>query len=468
VAGFKKMSLERFSREPTWIALALLGALVLAVVLGVLVSNVTGIIIAVAPVAILVVLLCVLNPYPFWILYFAVIPFAYVISESLPTGSFVRFAGLIMVALTVPSILLSKRSPRFKVTALGGSILLFFAGCVLSLLAFFELQGAFRGVGLYFGNVMAYWVFINIFATEKRLRTVLDVLITVLAIEAVVAVIQKMVSTPLLRATGTLVDPNYFGFWLLPFLCLAFYFGRAARKRWQKWLYFGAYLVMTMAIPLTYSRSMILVLLPVQFILYWRQKKLYIFALVAAASIALLYLGFAKFFASGLTVKSFLTAARAASIEWRFYFAKTALRMFIDHPIFGVGADCFYHIFRFYSTITPHIAYQVIHNSYLEILSGTGLVGFVPFVAVIFFSLRNLWLTRKHYLKRNNDRSRSLTTEGLIIGFLASLLAHLFLSTQHHILLWLFIAISTIVANNSFRMLEVTQASEKGGASPAH
>jgi O-antigen ligase len=467
VAGLKKMSVERFSREPFWIALAFVGALSLAIAAGVFVSDVTGIIIAVSPLALLVVVLCLLNPYPLWVLYFAVMPFAYIISESLPTGSFVRFGGLIMVALSVPSILLSKRSPRFKVTALGGSILLFFAGCVISLLAFFELEGAFRGVGLYFGNVMAYWVFINIFATEKRLRTVLDVLITVLAVEAVIAVIQKMVSTPLLRATGTIVDPNYFGFWLLPFLCFAFYFGLAARKRWQKWLYFGAYLAMTLAIPLTYSRSMILVLLPVQFILYWRQKKFYIFPLVAAASIALLYLGFAKFFASGLTIKSFFTAARVASIDWRFYFAKTAVRMFVDNPILGVGADCFFFKFKYYSNITPHIHHPVTHNSYLEILSGTGLVGFLPFVAVIFFSLRNLWLTRKHYLTRG-DRSRSLITEGLIVGFIASLMAHMFLSTQHHILLWLAIAISTIVANNSFRILEATQAPEKGGASPAH
>lgn len=467
MADFKKMNLGRFAQEPTWIALALLGVLSLAVVLGVLISGVTGIIIAVAPVALLLVLLCLVNPYPFWIFYFAVMPFAYIVSESLPTGSFVRFGGLIMVALSVPSILLSKRSPRFKVTALGGSILLFFVGCVLSLLAFFELEPAFRGVGLFFGNIMAYWVFINIFATEKRLRTVLDVLIIMLAIEAVIAVIQKMVSIPLLRATGTLVDPNYFGFWLLPFLCLAFYFGLAARKRWQKWLYFGAYFVMTVAIPLTYSRSMILVLLPVQFILYWRQKKLHLFVLVAAGSIALLYLGFAKFFVSGLTIKSFLTAARAASIDWRFYFAKTALRMFIDHPILGIGADCFYHKFRYYSTITPHLAYPVIHNSYLEILSGTGLVGFLPFVAVIFFSLRNLWLTRKHYTTRG-DHFHSLTTEGLMVGFIASLLAHLFLSTQHHILLWLFIAISTIVANNSFRISGSMQGSEKRGVSPAY
>lgn len=467
MAGLKRMSVERFSREPFWIALALLGALVLAIVLGVFVSGITGIIIAVAPVALLLLILCLVNPYPFWVLYFAVMPFAYIISESLPTGSFVRFAGLIMVALSVPSILLSKHSPRFKVTALGGSILLFFAGCVLSLLAFFELEGAFRGVGLYFGNVMAYWVFINVFATEKRLRTVLDVLITVLAIEAVIAVIQKMVSTPLMRATGTLVDPNYFGFWLLPFLCLAFYFGLAARKRWQKWLYFGAYLAMTVAVPLTYSRSMILVLLPVQFILYWRQKKLYIFPLVAVASIALLYLGFAKFFASGLTTKSFFTAARVASIDWRFYFAKTAVRMFIDHPILGIGADCFYHAFRFYSAITPHIVYPVIHNSYLEILSGTGLVGFLPFVAVIFFSLRNLWFTCKHYITQG-DRSHSLMTEGLIVGFSGSLLAHLFLSTQHHILLWLFIAISTIVANNSFRISGSMQGSEKRGVSTTY
>ena len=466
MAVLKKLKLERFSREPFWIALAFVGALVFAIVAGAYVSGITGIIIAISPLALLLLILCLVNPYPFWLIYFILAPFTYIVQDLIPMGSFIRFGGLIMVALTIPSILLSKRSPRFKVTALGGSILLFFTGCVLSLLAFFELGGAFMGVGLFLGNALAYWVFVNIFATEKRLKTVLNVLIAVLAIEAVIAVVQKMVGLSLLRAEGTITDPNAFGFWLLPFMCLSFYLGVAARNKWHKLLYFGAYLLMTVAIPLTYSRSMILVLLPIQFVLYLRQKKLFLFALVLVGMLALLYLGFARVFAAGFNVQAFFYGARVGSIEWRFYFAKTALRMFLDNPIFGVGADCFFSKFKFYSTITPHIFYPAVHNTYLEVLSGTGLLGFLPFVAVIFFSLRNLWIARKHYVKPP-DRFRSLLTEGLLVAFAASLLAHLFLSYQHHILLWFLIAASTIVANNSFRVSESRPGSIKKVAYPA-
>jgi O-antigen ligase len=465
VAVLKRLKLERFSREPLWIALAFVGSLLFAIIAGAYVSGLAGLVIAISPLALVLLILCLVNPYPFWLIYFILAPFTYIVQALIPMGSFIRFGGLVMVALTIPSILLSKRSPRFKVTALGGSILLFFTGCVLSLLAFFELGGAFMGVGLFLGNVLAYWVFVNIFTTEKRLRTVLNALIVVLTLEAAIAVVQKMIGVSLLRAEGTLADPNYFGFWLLPFMCLSFYLGRASTNKWHKLLYFGAYLLMTVAIPLTYSRSMILVLLPIQFVLYLRQKKLYLFALVLVGMIALLYVGFARVFATGFNVQTFFYGARVGSIEWRFYFAKIALRMFLDNPVLGVGADCFYYKFRYYSTITPHIAYPAVHNTYLEVLSGTGLLGFLPFVAAIFFSLRNFWLARKHHV--SHDRFRSLLTEGLLVGFVAFLLSHLFLSTQHHILLWLFLAISTIIANNSFRMSEARQGFPKRLASSA-
>jgi len=457
-SGFSQTTVERFSREPVWIALVFLGILLLACIGGFLVSGTTGILLASAPIALLLVILCLVNPYPFWIFYFAVMPFAYMISDFLPTGSFVRFGGLVLVVLSVPSILLSKRSPTFKITPLGASILLFFAGVVISLLSLFHLEGAFRGVGLFFGNILAYWVFINIFADEKRLRTVLNVLIFALAVQAAIAVIQKFVGTGLVRATGTLQDPNYFGFWLLPFICVSFYMGINAGNKWAKGLYFTAYALMSVAIPLTLSRSMFLVLLPTQFILYLRQKKLVIFFFILAGTLGLLYLGFAKLFAAGFNVNTFFTGIRAASIDWRTYFAITAVRMFLDHPVLGVGADCFFYMFKYYSTITPHLHEPVIHNTYAEVFAGTGLLGFLPFLGILFFSLRNMWLARKHHEKRQ-DRARSLLTEGLLIGFGASLLAHLFLSTQHHILLWLFIAISAIVANNSFQISSTRQGS---------
>jgi hypothetical protein len=440
--------LIKLSTEPLWVAGIFIVLLTLSVIAGLLISGFFGLLIATFPLTILLLILALINPYPFWLMYLALVPLMLIFKDYFPTGSFTRFIGLFMVALSIPYLLCTKKTFKFRITSLGASLLLFFTGCVLSLLSFFNLSGSLVGVGLFLGNVLAYWVFINLFSSRKRLLAVINTLIVVLTAEAIIGIVQKFTGPALIRSQGTITDPNYFGHWLLPFVCISFYLGVGEKKWWSKLLYFSAYALMTIAIPLTYSRSMILVLIPIQFILYWRQKKLLLFILLAAVMAGILYLGFIQLFEGNFSISSFFTAARVGSIEWRYYFATTSLRIFFDHPLAGVGADNFAKIFRFYSEITPRIAYAVIHNSYLEILSGTGLVGFVPFMAVIFFSLRNFWKTRNDY-KRKGDRSNALFTEGLLIGFIAFLLGHLFLSAQHHIILWFLIAASTIVVNIS-------------------
>ncbi len=442
---------KKYKKESTWVAIAAVGVLAVSVTLGAIVGGITGAIIAFAPLVFFLLLLCIINPYPLWLIYFSIIPIAYLVKDYLPTGSFVRFFGVFMVAISIPYILLSKRSPKFEMTPLGASILLFFVGCVLSIFSFFDPAHALWGIALFFGNIIAYWVMINVFTKEKYVYHILNILIVFCTIESLIAIVQKVVSNPLARSAGTVNDPNFFGFFLLPFLCFAFYFGLATQNRWKKILYFSAFFLMTIAIPMTYSRSMIIVLFMTLFIIFWRQKKLLLFLVLTVIVVGLIYLSFAGYFAkTGFTLTSFFTATRAASITWRGYFAKTALRLFLDNPIFGIGTDCFFYKFKFYSSVAPKLYQPVVHNSYLEILAGTGLVGTIPFLAIVFFSLRNFYKARNHYLAKG-DKSRAILTEGLLIGFGSSLVSHFFLSEQHSILLWLFIAVSTIMANLSFR-----------------
>lgn len=404
---------------------------------------------AVAPLGLLIILLVVVNPYPFWLAYFFLVPLLLIVNDLFPTGSFTRLFGLLMVVLSVPNILLSKRTPSFKITAVGASLLVFFAGCCLSLLSSWFIKEAFLGVGLFFGNLLLYWTCVNLFSDEKRLRTILDFFIIGMVVQSLISVVMKFFSHPLARAIGTITDANYFGFWLLPFLTISFYSGFGAEKRWKRIFYFSAFLLISLALPLTYSRSMLMIFVPLQVFLFTRFKKPLLGILLLFVGTIIFYFAFQRYFAStGLNLMSFFTATRVGSIVWRSHFAVKAVEMFLDYPLFGIGVDCFYYFFRFYSETTPYVFNPVIHNSYLEILSGTGLAGFLPFIGILFFSLRNFWRTRKFYSKIK-DRRRALLVEGLMVAFTASLLSHLFLSAQHNILLYFLIAVSTIVSNNT-------------------
>jgi O-antigen ligase len=79
--------------------------------------------------------------------------------------------------------------------------------------------------------------------------------------------------------------------------------------------------------------------------------------------------------------------ARESRIElW-----KSATNMFLDHPVLGVGSGRFYEYSREYYDLSHDQWGKNSHNTYLEILAGSGLAGFLPFAAFLYFTLRELW-----------------------------------------------------------------------------
>jgi hypothetical protein len=72
--------------------------------------------------------------------------------------------------------------------------------------------------------------------------------------------------------------------------------------------------------------------------------------------------------------------------------------MFKDYPVAGVGLRNFYLNGRKYGAT----AVTVVHNSYLEILTGGGLLSFLPFALILVNVWRKLRL-RKHYDGQERD-----------------------------------------------------------------
>lgn len=62
--------------------------------------------------------------------------------------------------------------------------------------------------------------------------------------------------------------------------------------------------------------------------------------------------------------------------------------IFRDHPLFGVGTDGYRQVLPLYSSFlgTRHA-----HNTFMEILTGTGLLGFIPFTALIISIVKRMW-----------------------------------------------------------------------------
>ncbi len=73
----------------------------------------------------------------------------------------------------------------------------------------------------------------------------------------------------------------------------------------------------------------------------------------------------------------------------RYIFWLTGLAMWRDHPFLGVGIGQFPNYFVSYSGSTGPIVVLSAHNTFIQVLSETGLVGFVFFIALLFVVFGN-------------------------------------------------------------------------------
>ena len=98
-------------------------------------------------------------------------------------------------------------------------------------------------------------------------------------------------------------------------------------------------------------------------------------------------------------VESLSTGARAdTSVVHRLLLLRSAIDVFLRNPIFGVGLGNFEAIAGRYTT-TP----MVCHNTYLEVASNLGLIGFIPFMLLIYRG----FVLPKHSMQIPNAREFS-------------------------------------------------------------
>jgi O-antigen ligase len=70
-------------------------------------------------------------------------------------------------------------------------------------------------------------------------------------------------------------------------------------------------------------------------------------------------------------------------------FWQTALRIFLNHPIIGVGLDAFGAAYSIYDTSSGAFRIEQAHNDYLQILADAGILGFASVAGFIFLLIKD-------------------------------------------------------------------------------
>jgi len=132
------------------------------------------------------------------------------------------------------------------------------------------------------------------------------------------------------------------------------------------------------------------------------------------------------------------------SLRGRFAQNLAAIRVFFEHPFFGVGPG---HFAKFYSARYGNevgtkrlISNRRAHSLYLEMLADTGLAGTVTFMVVVFVVVRRLWQARRRFAQTRPELAHLAT--GLILGIFNYFGTALFLHLSYQRYYWFLMALA--------------------------
>lgn len=223
------------------------------------------------------------------------------------------------------------------------------------------------------------------------------------------------------RSVGPSLEPVGYGLGLLFCLLFSVYLlSRTNRLRnITKMLALTSILISPVAIFFTYTRAiwvgMILALF-ILFLFYPRGKKIFgsILIILVIAFILIQTTQVSK------TEGSAKDVVERDTIYFRLAMAKTGMIMFLNNPIVGLGqfqySEAFSPYFEEMGTSGVPTEGYLMHNTFLNILVELGLVGFIPFIFIFFYIIKDaIMLYRK-----------SIENRDIAIIFLAACVAFIF------------------------------------------
>jgi O-antigen ligase len=124
-----------------------------------------------------------------------------------------------------------------------------------------------------------------------------------------------------------------------------------------------------------------------------------------------------------------------------------AWRIFRDHPLIGIGAGNFPVVEPTYAVQNLNITRidfvvdvpHVTHNTYLQVVTDTGLIGGLAFLLIVLAALGGAWRAARAFGRQRALRLEVMT-RGLIVGSLGTLAAFMFISAEYEKQLWVLLA----------------------------
>lgn len=245
------------------------------------------------------------------------------------------------------------------------------------------------------------------------------------------------------RVVGFKSDPNNLAILLVTGIPFVFPLFKEFKSKIIKIILIIIFSILFLGVAFSYSRGGMIALGVVLlfFLLNHRQHKWVILLFVLLCSIGI-YIFIVKLAAYKSLIR--LISADESFIQ-RLRVYKGGIKMFLAHPIIGVGFGNYIVWSRVYSNLTFHL---YAHNIFLHIGAETGIFGLAIYGGIIVQSIRSVLRTKKRALKMKDMRTVSYCNALLwsLIGFLS---AGMFLSQHLNKMLWCIMGLCISMENRS-------------------
>ncbi|MBF0552998.1 MAG: O-antigen ligase family protein [Nitrospirae bacterium] len=218
------------------------------------------------------------------------------------------------------------------------------------------------------------------------------------------------------RSLGGSTDPNNYVLMIafaLPLLGAMF---DKARRPGAKLLYLGLIAINVLAVIFSFSRGGALITAALLFVMFFKYIKkinvqlMFVQVFFVALAVVLIWGVLPQSYTDHF--KNIVNPKADPSIDRRATYLTVGIDSFFKHPIIGTGLGTFRDIYsesidarRFSKEGFTNRRYA--HNTYLEYMVGTGVIGFLLFAGIIVRSAKNFIAARKNFISTGDMESAS-------------------------------------------------------------
>lgn len=370
-----------------------------------------------------------------WVMLIAVGSLLGNIIHLIPEGTFPLTLFQLFLFAAIISIVIRRliaKDLNFRVMGIEAEVILFLGFIFLSLIwTPAPIDGFSVAIRLLISVFFIYLVFNEVKQTEE-IKYILIALVVIAVFLGAYGVYQNVTNVGdtvrnMLgggrflrgRVAGTTSDPNRFA--TLFFIPMAFTACIILSKSalWHKFLAFGAFIVMSGGIIVTYSRSAWIGAILMLLIIAWYYRNFKLFAYIGLM-IAAVLVAFPQFtFTLINAAQRFLdiTAGSADdSSRIRLLLGIAALGMFLDSWLMGVGFRGFVDNFTNYFSLHESVGVAEPHNVLYTVLAELGIIGIVLYAIIIFKIFRVAWLNIR-FSETEDEKIIALTCFSTLVAF---------------------------------------------------